>query len=215
MKSLAQLAFEKIPNNKVSRMVSSTGKPTIAVKIGPGMFVNLPWNRVKEILAHEKWSRPRPRPASYNRNNRIYSNATRLRIRRSNNNLSMKYRRLTPNSKEYKEILKRYFENMHEKLRRNANVRVSGLNPLMIRIRPFPFNSSGLGDIINNHEYEAHLKSYKNAVMKTPYIHATNNKRQKLINLFSKSTMNTKKGNIENALKIYYERNPRKGVFNN
>jgi hypothetical protein len=211
MKTLAQLAFEKIPNNKVSRM----GNKHIAVKISPGMFARLPMNLIISILAHEKWSRPRPRPASYNRNNNIYRNATRLGIRNpmKNNNLSMKYRRLTPNSKEYKEILKRYFENMHEKLRRNANVRV--VNVLNVRIKPFPFNRSGFDEFLSNVEYKHHLKSYKQAIMNTKYIHTTPNKRQKLINLFSKSTMNTKNRNIENAFKLYYARNnPRKGVFN-
>jgi hypothetical protein len=210
MKTLAQLAFEKIPNNKVSRM----GNKHIAVKIGPGMFARLPMNLIISILAHEKWTRPR-RQTTYNRNNNIYRNATRLGIRRTNNNLSMKYKKLEPNSKKYKEILKRYFTNMHEKLRRNVNVRVSGRNPLVVRIKPFPFNNSGRRNIINNHEYEAHLKSYKQAIMNTKYIHTTPNKIQKLINLFSKSTMNTKNRNIENAFKLYYARNnPRKGVFN-
>jgi hypothetical protein len=210
MKTLAQLAFEKIPNNKVSRM----GNKHIAVKIGPGMFARLPMNLIISILAHEKWSRPRPQPASYNN---IYSNATRLRIRNpmKNNNISMKYRRLKPNSKEYKEILKRYFTNMHEKLRRNVNVRVSGRNPLVVRIKPFPFNHSGFDEFLSNVEYKHHLKSYKQAIMNTKYIHTTPNKRQKLINLFSKSTMNTKNRNIANAFKLYYARNnPRKGVFN-
>jgi hypothetical protein len=217
-KTLAQLAFEKIPNNKVSRMVSSTGKPTIAVQIGPGMFVNLPRNLVESILAHEKLSsRPRPRPASYTPlNEKIKNNAKRLEIRNpmKNNNIRMKYNRKLPrNSKEYKEILERYFTNMHETLRTNANVRV--VNVLNVRIRPFPFNRKGIDEFLSTEEYKNHLKSYKNAVMKTPYIHATPNKRQKLINLFSKSKMNTKNKNIEKAFKIYYERNPRKGVFNN
>jgi hypothetical protein len=215
-KTLAHLAFEKIPYNKVSRMVSSTGKPTIAVKIGPGRFVNLPPNLVNPILAHEKWSRPRPQPASYTPlNKNINNNAKRLGIRNpmKNNNIRMKYRKLRPNSKEYKEILKRYFTNMHETLRTNANVRV--VNVLNVRIRPFPFNRRGIDEILSTGEYKNHLKRYRNAVMKTPYIHATPNKRQKLINLFSNSKMNTKNNNIANAFKIYYERNPRKGVFNN
>ncbi len=135
----------------------------------------------------------------------------RARILRPNN-LKMKYRNLKVNSNEYKKILREYLENMHGKLRKNIRRRrdIHPGNPLVLRAIPFTSNIAGRHEMLTHQEYNNYVNKYKKAIMNTPLLHANPNKRKALINLFTKSTINTKAKNINKAFKLYYERSPRK-----
>ncbi len=134
----------------------------------------------------------------------------RARILRPNN-LKMKYRNLKVNSNEYKKILREYFENMHGKLRKNIRRRnITPRTPLTLRAISFTPNIAGRYEMLAPQEYNNYVNKYKKAIMNTPLLHATPNKRKALIKLFTKSTNNTKAQNINKAMRLYYERAPRK-----
>ncbi len=142
-----------------------------------------------------------------NRNRRANERARILRP----NNLKMKYRNLKANSNEYKKILRGYLENMHGKLRKNIRRRdIHPGNPLVLKAIPFTNNIAGMHEMLAPQEYNNYVNKYKKAIMNTKLLHATPNKRKALINLFTNSTINTKAKNINKAMHMYYEREPRK-----
>lgn len=203
MNSLALRAFKKLDPSKVSRL----GKMT-SVRVNSGNYVILPNNLHKKIVENNKLTRALLTRKTHNNK---YSNNLRRLInyrpgKEKNNaikNLQMKHGKLTPGTKQYNEVLRRYFMNMQNTLRPRS-VRISARNPEIIVKKLFPTNKPGFMEFLAQHEYNNYVKKYKNAIRSTPYLKASKNKRNALINFLEKSN------NINKAVKIFYQRAPRR-----
>ncbi len=113
---------------------------------------------------------------------------------------------LYPTNTEYRRILGVIFTNVHTMMRPfPTGQEISAARPLWRFTSVLP---SGAFESFSNKELKYHQRRYRQLFMNTPLIRATENKRQRILNILSNERL-SRNAAVNAAIAEYYARNPR------